>query len=207
MTTTTPGSGEEEKDEKSLLQKGLGLGGLAASAYGLGKTAFGKDPTEGFAKSIDSRRKLALMGRLGPAPEEIQQKKDDAFRFGINMAEQGGADAQRALLAEGGGGIPSPLSERAANIQEKYIAAGGEQASKMAADVDKTAALQRNAELQSLSDDEKYLAALRANKDETKQNLLLRGGKLLFGMSGYANASDALGAVGGLLGNKGKEIT
>ena len=200
----TPGSGEDKKDKPSLLQTGLGLAGAGAVAYGTFKDLFGKKPSDPYAESIKARRKEALMGRLGPSPEEIEQRKDFARRGGLALASQGGEAAERAVLSQtGGSGVPTNLSETSANIQAQYIQAGGEAAAQEAANIDRVAAQERQVQFAQLQEDEKYLASLRANEEDTLSSLLVGGGKVLFGLSGLGGPLDALAGGGGYTEGEG----
>tara|TARA_R100000808_G_scaffold24978_1_gene60102 strand:- start:13447 stop:14073 length:627 start_codon:yes stop_codon:yes gene_type:complete len=187
--------------QASPLQSALAGSALGMVGYGALKPFLGEDPTKQFSEDLAARRKDALMGRLGPSREELEQRKDSAFRAGINLASQGGEEAERAVMASGtSSGVPAPgLSETAANIQSQYIEAAGEGAAKAAADVEKTAATERLVQYQQLQDDEKYLAGLRAQDDALASNLLLKGGRLLFGLSGLGNPLDVVAPEGGKL--------
>lgn len=178
------GTDEPPTDETSGLQKLAGLGGAAATGYGVYQNIFGEDPLKGVQASVDARNRAALQGRLGASQEELQQQRDGYGQQAASIAGIGGQAAQQAALAQGMGGVPGgALSGQAVLAQQKYIDSAGDIAAKGSQQVGQDNLKRILVEESQLRDDEKYLGQLRSQTESTTNQLALMGGKALLGIA------------------------
>lgn len=186
------GTDEPPTDETSGLQKLAGLGGAAATGYGVYQNIFGEDPLKGVQASVDARNRAALQGRLGASQEELQQQRDGYGQQAASIAGIGGEAAQQAALAQGMGGVPGgQLSGKAVQAQAQYIEKAGDIAAKGSQQVGQDNLKRILVEESQLRDDEKYLGQLRSQTESTTNQLALMGGKALLGIA-TGGASEAV---------------